>query len=1296
MGPFPFPQCFTVISDGFGECMPLAHLGSSLLKKGSLVTLFYRFFVTSVGLGLFYLMLNFTSAQTGTGLKGEYFHNQNLTTLALTRTDANINFDWSTGRPAPGVDPETFSVRWTGQVVPLYTETYTFYTQTDDGARLWVNGQLVIDDWVNHGVTERSGTISLVAGQRYDIKLEYYDQHYHAVCRLLWSSARQAKQIVPQSQLFPTATGNSAPSVSITSPANGTSYTPPASITINASASDSDGTIAKVEFFNGGINVGEDLTAPYSFTLSNVSSGSYTLTARATDNAGATTTSAAVNVIVNALPSVSITSPASGASFSAPASITIQASASDSDGSVSKVEFFQGTTKLGEDTTSPYSYAWSNVPAGTYSLTARATDNLGGVRTSTAVSITVTGAATPPSVVITSPANGASFTAPATITINANATDTDGTVTSVEFFHGTTRIGEDVTAPFSVTWMDVAAGSYTLTARATDSQGLSTTSSPISVTVSAPSTSDGTGLKGEYFDNRDFTALKVTRIDANVNFDWGSSAPDPSMGPDLFSVRWTGTVKPRYSQTYTFYTVSDDGVRLWVNGVQVINNWTDHAPTENSGTITLTAGQQYEIKMEFYDSEYGAVARLLWSSASQPKEVIPKTQLYPPTSGSGSNSSPIMPTINEPRVEGMIVNPADVHMETEPMSDPNPGQTHVCTDWEIWRVSPLERVWYTACIGGLEKVHTHLGDGVFINSHAGRRELLYDTNYRLRVRFKDSSGDAATEWSPYAERNFRTSTQPPTGSPTSWTARQSGYVIEAVAGNLQLPVNIAFVPNPGTGLNDPLFYVTELYGAVKVVTRNGTVSDFATGLLNFNPTGNFPGSGEQGVAGICVDPNTGNLFVSMLYEAANGDHYPKVVRYTTHDGLSASSQQTILDMPGEPQGQSHQVSSLSIGPDGKLYVHMGDGFVSSTALDLNLYRGKILRMNLDGSPAADNPFYNAGDGINARDYIYAYGFRNPFGGSFRASDNSLYEVENGPSVDRFAKVVRGRSYGWNGAEETMANFATYNWSPANAPVNVAFIQQQTFGGSGFPQSKWDHAFVSTSGPTWATGPQPYGKKIVEFTLDSSGNRLAGPATLIEYTGTGKSTVAALAAGPDGLYFSELYNEFDFNSATSRGAKIYKVRYTGGTTEPPPPPPSSGNGLKGDYYDNRDFTALAVTRTDATVNFNWGGAAPASGMGADYFSVRWTGKVTPKYSETYTFYTQTDDGVRLWVNGQLIIDNWTDHGLTEDRGTITLTAGQQYDIRLEFYDSEYDAISILLWSSPSQAKEVIPQSQLSNP
>ena len=139
-----------------------------------------------------------------------------------------------------------------------------------------------------------------------------------------------------------------------------------------------------------------------------------------------------------------------------------------------------------------------------------------------------------------------------------------------------------------------------------------------------------------------------------------------------------------------------------------------------------------------------------------------------------------------------------------------------------------------------------------------------------------------------------------------------------------------------------------------------------------------------------------------------------------------------------------------------------------------------------------------------------------------------------------------------------------------------------------------------------------------------------------------------------------------------------------------------NGLQGQYYDNSNFTNLKLTRTDSTINFNWGAGSPNAAIGTDTFSVRWTGQVQTPTSGVYTFFTQSDDGIRLWVNGQQIINNWTNHSVTENKGTITLAAGQKYDIKLEYYDNTGSAVAKLLWSGPSVTKQIIPQSQLFAP
>lgn len=143
----------------------------------------------------------------------------------------------------------------------------------------------------------------------------------------------------------------------------------------------------------------------------------------------------------------------------------------------------------------------------------------------------------------------------------------------------------------------------------------------------------------------------------------------------------------------------------------------------------------------------------------------------------------------------------------------------------------------------------------------------------------------------------------------------------------------------------------------------------------------------------------------------------------------------------------------------------------------------------------------------------------------------------------------------------------------------------------------------------------------------------------------------------------------------------------------PPTVGNGNGLRADYFDNSDFTGTASTRTDRQINFNWGDGAPISGFGADTFSARWTGEVQAQYSQLYTFYARADDGVRVWVNNQLLIDAWKTQGPTEYSKTIALRAGTRYPIKVEYYENTGGAVMQLSWSSLSTSKQIVPSTQL---
>ncbi|MGB9178630.1 MAG: Ig-like domain-containing protein [Pyrinomonadaceae bacterium] len=187
-------------------------------------------------------------------------------------------------------------------------------------------------------------------------------------------------------------TANAAPAINLTSPANGATYNSPASITVTANANDSDGSISKVDFYQGTTLIGTSTVSPFSMTWNGVAAGNYTLTAKATDSGGATTTSSPVSITVNTPPTVILAMPDDGPLFTAPANLALNAYANDFDGTVSKVDFYQDANLIGTingplASGTPYTFQWNNVSAGTYTLTAKATDNLGATTTSGAVKI---------------------------------------------------------------------------------------------------------------------------------------------------------------------------------------------------------------------------------------------------------------------------------------------------------------------------------------------------------------------------------------------------------------------------------------------------------------------------------------------------------------------------------------------------------------------------------------------------------------------------------------------------------------------------------------------------------------------------------------------------------------------------------------------------------------------------------------------------------------------------------------------------------------------------------------------
>jgi hypothetical protein len=399
-------------------------------------------------------------AGSGTGLLAQYFNDAgsgiDFTALVLTRTDPTVDFDWASAAPDLQVQADNFSVRWSGQVMAPVTGSYTFTTTSDDGVRFYLNRQLVIDNWTDHLVTQNSAIVALAAGQRYDIRMDYYDRATLATARLSWAYPGQSTQIVPQWVLYPSLPVNQPPAM----------------------------------------NAGVDQT-------------------------------------IN-LPAVaSLNGTAQDDGLPSPANLTT---------------------------------AWSKI---------------------------------------------------------SGREDSDGG--TVAFANPNAPV---TTATFG------ASGIYVL--RLTVSDGAVTVSDDVTIMVNPVAVvGTGNGLLGEYFNDPNngshFVTLVRGRLDPTVNFDWASAAPVTGVSIDNYSVRWTGQVQAPVSGSYNFTTSADDGVRLWVGGQLLIDNWVDQAvTTRTSAAVVLVAGSLYAVRMEYYEHTGLATAKLLWAYPGQAQVVIARTQLYAP------------------------------------------------------------------------------------------------------------------------------------------------------------------------------------------------------------------------------------------------------------------------------------------------------------------------------------------------------------------------------------------------------------------------------------------------------------------------------------------------------------------------------------------------------------------------------------------------------------------------------------------------------------------------------------------
>jgi glucose/arabinose dehydrogenase len=330
-----------------------------------------------------------------------------------------------------------------------------------------------------------------------------------------------------------------------------------------------------------------------------------------------------------------------------------------------------------------------------------------------------------------------------------------------------------------------------------------------------------------------------------------------------------------------------------------------------------------------------------------------------------------------------------------------------------------------------------------------------------------------------------------------------------------LPSAIAFVPHPGPDPTSPLYFVTELRGKVKVVTRDRSVFTFAEDFFRLVPPEELPDTyGEIGMAAIALDPARGYVFVSFVYEDENRVFRNNIVRLESEPqrfGLKAKGLKSFAEIFRAEVATTHQIGPIVV--DGNtLFVGVGDGFQTLKSQNPKSILGKILRMTVDGDPVPDNPFHVDGDRTRPENYVWALGLRNPFG--LALVNGRLFCADNGLNVDRFLEIRRGENYRWDGTDWSTGMNAPMVFGPSVGPVQLTWLPPDNPVLPEAYRSKFFLALVAGRGGA---------RGIVTLDYDFAQSKMAArPTQFLRHIGREEVFYpVGVVFGPDGLYVALL-------------------------------------------------------------------------------------------------------------------------------------------------------------------------------
>lgn len=606
---------------------------------------------------------------SGTGLTGYYYNGMNLGDLKYVRRDPQVNFLWE-GSPAPGVDFDEYSIKWMGQVEALYSEQYTFYTLSDDGVRLWINGELLIDDPQAHSPSEHTCTIQLEAGKRYDIVMDFFDSWLGGTVKLSWSSAGTPKQVIPTSQLYIHDTPFAPYSFKGVEVQEGVQLSWDPVVCYSG--------IKFYRLFRDGVQIAE--TSEIELLDSNALQGVTNYEIEAVDLKDRVSDRVSISVV----PLLTVPDAAGllGAYFTdvertqfsflrVDPQVDFVWARDRINGQLTGELFVEWLGWLHVPATDDYSFhlklgdgarmwingekvveEWSDMPAhfghsapvhlnGGENVRIRL-EHYGRFSTGE-IELYWSRGGNPPELIPTSCLIPEEIIPPRYLKVSydgqyANLSWREAhsdVVTGIEYeiLRNGVVIGTTSVNSFMDDLSAEAEGVFRYEVKLVGSADETKTNS---VALELRSTADyawgnGTGLRAEYYSNPSEPVLEAVRTEAQVDYDWMYGGPIDGL-KDHFIGIWKGKLMALTSETYTLFLESNfEACRITVDGQLLYNRESSYRPPlRDFVSLDLTAGQLVELELYYYEYGSRADVHFSWSTPSIAKQIVPSSQLYPP------------------------------------------------------------------------------------------------------------------------------------------------------------------------------------------------------------------------------------------------------------------------------------------------------------------------------------------------------------------------------------------------------------------------------------------------------------------------------------------------------------------------------------------------------------------------------------------------------------------------------------------------------------------------------------------